>query len=196
MRLAALSRPHFALAGEWQPRWRDLRRWGLPGLMALLLAAIAAWLLLIELPRGAAQLLADEQRWTQARQALAAASAARAAPAADPASRFRSAFPPALDRHRRIEQLLAMATVMGLQSQRSDVRDAAAGANGLMRVRVTMPLTGPYENLRRYVDVALREDSALTLDLLRMERPDPSQPALRAELQWSLWMRPPPGELR
>lgn len=196
MRLAALSRPRFPLAGGWQPRWRDLRRWGLPGLMATLLAAVAAWLLLIELPRGAAQLRVDEAHWRQARQDLAAAGAARAAPAADPASRFQSAFPPALDRHRRIEGLLAMATVMGLQPRRSDVRDAAAGASGLMRVRVTMPLTGPYENLRRYVDLALREDSALTLDLLRIERSDPSQPELRAELQWSLWMRPPPGDLR
>lgn len=194
MRLAALSRPRFALAGGWQPRWRELRRWGLPGLMAALLAATAAWLLAIELPRGSAQLRADEQRWAQARQALAAAGTARAA-TTDPASQFQAAFPPALDRHRRIEALMAMATVMGLQSQRSDVRDVATGAHGLMRVRVTMPLTGPYENLRRYVDLALREDSALTLDLLRMERSDPSHSALRAELQWSLWMRPPPGEL-
>lgn len=196
MRLAALGRPDTVLIDGWQPRWRDLRRWGLPGLAAAMLAALAAWLLLIEMPRAAAQLRADEQRWAAARQALVSTGAARARPATDPAVRFRSAFPPAMDRHRRIEELLASATVMGLQSQRSDVRDAAAGAHGLMRVRVTMPLTGPYENLRRYIDLALRSDPALTLDLLRMERSDPSQSALRVELQWSLWMRPPPGDLR
>ncbi len=196
MRLAALNRPRFAWAGGWQPRWRELRRWGLPGMMAAVLATGAAWLLIVELPRGEAQLRADEERWMQARQALAAAGAARSATATDPAGRFQSAFPPALDRHRRIDRLLDMATVMGLQPRHSDVRDAVAGASGLMRVRVTMPLTGPYENLRRYVDLALREDPALTLDLLRMERSDPAQPDLRAELQWSLWMRPPQGGLR
>ncbi|WP_341893283.1 hypothetical protein [Variovorax sp. YR752] len=175
---------------------REARRWGLPGLLAGVLGAAALWLLAIELPRGEAALREDEVRWIEARAARVAAQRRTAATmgtdAAHPARRFVAAFPAVQERHRRIERLLAMATVMGLQPRRGDVRDAPGGASGLARVRFVMPLNGGYESLRRYVDLALREDPALTLDLLRIERPDGQQAELRVELQWSLWMRPAP----
>jgi hypothetical protein len=194
--MAAIAMPRWTLGTSAAMRrrlQREARRWGLPGLLAGVLGVAALWLLAIELPRGEAALREDESRWIEARAARAAAQrrvATIGADAADPAQRFVASFPPLHDRHRRIERLLAMATVMGLQPRRGDVRDTPGGASGLARVRFVMPLNGSYESLRRYVDLALREDPALTLDLLRVERPDAQQAELRAELQWSLWMRP------
>lgn len=194
--MRALAMPRWRVGAgalRWRRLQRELRRWGLPGLLAAVLGAAALWLLAVELPRGRAGLQADESAWREARAARLAAQARRGSgieQALAPAQRFVAAFPPLQDRHRRIERLLGMATVMGLQPRRGDVRDAPGGASGLVRVRFVMPLNGSYEALRRYVDLALREDPALTLDLLRAERPDAMQGELRAELQWSLWMQP------
>lgn len=191
MRLAAL-RSWRAPGVNWpQDLARDLRRWGLPGAVGALLALAAAMLLLIVLPGLAAEIRADETSWQEVRAKVATASRQRQGPAdpADALRRFQAAFPSAQDRHRRITKLLALAAGMGLQPRRSDVRSLNEPAIGLTRVRVTMPLTGSYEGLRRFVDQALRDDPALSLDLLRLERSDPQSLALRAELQWSLWMR-------
>lgn len=179
------------MAGGWPWRARSFRRWGLPGAVSAVLAAIVMWLLLVELPRARENVNAAEQRWAQSSQTRSSAHRAPGPAAQDPSERFAANFPPALDRHRRIDRLLSMATIMGLQPRRIDVRVVPGEREGLMRVRVVMPLVGPYENLRRYIDLALREDHAIALDVLRIERPGPLQAELRAELQWSLWMQLP-----
>ncbi len=191
MRLAGLRWWH-APAPKWSPKMaQELRRWGLPGAVGTLLALATAVLVLFVLPRLETQMRADEASWREARTQASAVSRLRPGPA-DPAEayrRFQAAFPPAQDRHRRITNLLALAAGMGLQPRRSDVRSLSEAALGLTRVRVTMPLNGSYESLRLFVDQALRDDPALSLDLLRLERTDTQSPALRAELQWSLWMQ-------
>lgn len=191
VRLAALRSWRTPLAPRPRKLVRDLRRWGLPGGVGAMLAAAAAALLLIVLPNQAAELRADESAWREAR-ARAATLRGKAQGPVDPVEalrRFQSAFPAAQDRHRRVTNLLALSAGMGLQSRRSDLRSQPEPALGLTRVRLSMPLTGSYEDLRRFVDQALRDDPALSLDLLRLERSDTQAMALRAELQWSLWMQ-------
>jgi hypothetical protein len=183
------------------PRWRallhrglrPLRVWGLPGALGAVLITAALVLIVVVLPLDGAK-LQDSERTLRDARAGAAREHLRREPqdtGADPAQAFRSAFPEADERHRRITRLLALAESMGLQPRRSEVRSSPAGELGLLRVQVLLPITGPYPALRRYVERALREDPLLSLDLLRAERSDAQTAELRAELQWSLWMRSP-----
>ena len=176
---------------SWQRLSRDARRWGVPGGLGALLVGAALLVLLVVVPQGRAALRADEAVLHEARVRAAQARRQQDGQAADsdPLRSFQAGFPAAGERHRRITNLMALAAGLGLQPRRSDVRSLPEAGLGLTRVRVVLPLSGPYASLRRYVDQALREDPALTLDLLRLERSDLQSGELRAELQWSLWMR-------
>jgi hypothetical protein len=170
---------------------REARRWGLPGAAGLLLMCAALALLLVAVPRSEAARQADERALQQARVRAAAESAERARPQELPASvRFVTAFPEASERHRRITNLLSLASGLGLQPRRSELRATAVPDVGLTRVRLILPLSGSYLQLRRYLEQALRDDAALSLDQLRLERSDAGGAELRAEMHWSLWMRP------
>jgi hypothetical protein len=181
---------------------RDARRWGLPGALGGLLLATALLLVGLLVPRERDALLSDQRALREARLHAAQLKREQRADAQpqDPARRFIEAFPNADERHRRISNLLGLAAGLGLQPRHSEVRSAAEPALGLTRLRVVLPLRGSYETLRRYVDQALRDDPALALDLLRLERADPDAAEVRAELQWSLWMQSdatvPPGDPR
>lgn len=173
---------------------REARRWGLPGALGGLLLAAALVLAVSIVPRERDALRSDQRVLHEARVRAAQLRREQQADAQpqDPARRFVQAFPGADERHRRITNLLGLAAGLGLQPRRSDVRSVAEPALGLTRLRVVLPLRGSYEALRRYVDQALRDDPALALDLLRVERTDPDAAEIRAELQWSLWMQPDP----
>ncbi len=171
---------------------REARRWGLPGALGGLLLAASLLLAGLLVPRERDGLLSDQRVLREARLRAAQLRREQQADAQpqDPARRFVQAFPSADERHRRITNLLGLAAGLGLQPRRSDVRSVAEPALGLTRLRVVLPLRGSYETLRRYVDQALRDDPALALDLMRLERADPDAAEVRAELQWSLWMQP------
>lgn len=168
------------------------RRWGWPGSVgaALLLASAVIGAVLV--PRAQADVRTTEAAVREARTAAATARRQQTTEVAagSPAQRFRSGFPDAALRHRRVTQMLTLAAGMGLQPRRSEIRSVDEAALGLARVRVVLPLAGPYESLRRFVDQALRDDPAASLDLMRIERSGPLAGEFRAELHWSLWMLP------
>lgn len=169
---------------------REARRWGLPGALGAVLMAAALALLLGLLPRERRALHDDERALHRARvHAAARLAPERGAAPADPQTQFLAAFAAPAQRHRRVTNLLSLAAGMGLQPSRSELRSLDEADLPLARVRVVLPLTGSYLQLRRYIEQALRDDPALSLDLLRLERADAQADALRAELQWSLWMR-------
>jgi hypothetical protein len=174
-------------------RWpHALRRWGVVGALgvAFMLAAAftAAWFV----PAARAELGTVEAAATAARlRALAAARARRDAPvAADPAAQFLAAFAPAQLRHQRVAELMLRAGALGLEARRGEFREVLEPQLGLVRYRVTLPLAGPYAAARTFVEQSLREDNALSLDQLRIERADVQTELCRVELQFSLWMRP------
>jgi hypothetical protein len=179
----------------WQPAlrkaWRRFASWGLPGAAGTALLGAAALLAAWGVPQ-ATQALHGEERTMQAARSRAAQALQQrelGRTQVDPATRWRESFPAATERHRRITNLMALAAALNLQARRSEVRSVPEEALGLTRVRVVLPLAGPYAGLRRFVDQALRDDPALSLDLVRLERSDPQAAELRAELHWSLWMR-------
>jgi hypothetical protein len=155
---------------------------GLAGLLALVLVAVAG--------------LAG-QRWdaqATALQAEARALRAKAAPVAASApvsaQQWQATLPPHTDRQQRLADLLELALRLDLSGARTEHR--LSTADGLERLRVTMPLTGSYAQLRRFIAAALEHDPALSLDAIKLRRVSPMTADVDAELQWSLHGRAAP----
>lgn len=157
---------------------------GLAGLFALALAGLA---------------LAASDRWDRQAATLqgeARALRAKARPVAAAASapvsaqQWQAALPSARDRQQRLADLLELAIRMDLNGSRTEHR--LSTSEGLERLRVTMPLTGSYAQLRRFIGAALEHDPALSLDAIKLRRAGPMAAQVEAELQWSLHGRAVP----
>lgn len=190
MSLAGLSSKVLRKLGR---RWPgELRRWGWAGALgtALIVAAAlsTAWLV----PAARAELAELESATDAARLRVLnqARSQRSAATVVDPALQFRAAFAPAQQRHQRLAALMLLAGSLGLEARRAEFRELQETQLGLLRYRLTLPLAGPYAAARKFMEQALREDAALSLDNLRIERSDVQSDTCRIELQLSLWMRP------
>ena len=157
---------------------------GLAGLAALVLAAIAVmagqrW------DAQAAALLAEARELrTRARPAAAAATA--------PVSvlQWQAALPAPGDRQQRLADLLELSLRLNLTGARTEHR--LSTSEGLERLRVSMPLTGSYGQIRHFVGAALAHDPALSLDAVKLRRASPMAADVDAELQWSLHGRAAP----
>ena len=168
-------------------------RWpGIAGFTCLTLALVVGliWLPSLEHESAAlsAALIATERR-------AATLTARRLAPVtlpATPAQRFREGFPAAADRQDRLAVLLALAAKNGLESKRSEFRLAQERDSGLLRYTVTMPVAGPYSQVRQFLEEAQAHDSALSLDRLRLRRASTSASTVETDLTWSFFMQPEP----
>lgn len=155
---------------------------GIAGVVALLLAVVAIVL---------------GQRWdaqAAALQAEAQALRAKARPAvatAVPVSvqQWQAALPAASERQQRLADLLELGIRLELNGARTEHR--LSTAEGLERLRVTMPVTGSYAQVRRFIGAALEHDPALSLDAIKLRRVSPLSADVDAELQWSLHGRAP-----
>lgn len=155
---------------------------GIGGVVALLLAVVA---------------IALGQRWdaqAAALQAEAHALRAKARPAvatAVPVSvqQWQAALPAASERQQRLADLLELGIRLELNGARTEHR--LSTAEGLERLRVTMPVTGSYAQVRRFIGAALEHDPALSLDAIKLRRVSPLSADVDAELQWSLHGRAP-----
>ena len=169
-------------------------RWpGIAGFTCLTLALVVGLIWLPSLEHESASLsaalIATERR-------AAALDARRLAPIArpsTPAQRFRQGFPAAADRQDRLAVLLTLATKNGLESKRSEFRLAQDHDSGLLRYTVTMPVAGPYSQVRRFLEETQAHDPALSLDRLRLRRASTSASTVETDLTWSFFMQPEPG---
>lgn len=155
---------------------------GLAGLLALALAAVAG--LAGQRWDAQATALQAEARTLRAQVAPAAASAPLSA------QQWQAALPPYTDRQQRLADLLEQALRLDLSGARTEHR--LSTVDGLERLRVTMPLTGSYAQLRRFIAAALAHDPALSLDAIKLRRVSPMTADVDAELQWSLHGRAAP----
>lgn len=161
---------------------RSLGGPGLAGLLALLLAAVLA-LGSARWDAQAAQLQAQAQQLrAQLRERQAGGTPAVAATP----QQWRAALPDSRLRQQRLADLLEMSLRLGLVGARTEHRLSVDTAAGLERLRVSMPLTGSYAQLRGFIAAALQHDPALSLDSLKLRRTSPLAPELEAELVWSL----------
>lgn len=157
---------------------------GFAGLAALLLAAIA--LVLGQHWDAQATALQAEAR------ALRAKARPTAAATAMPVSvqQWQATLPASAQRQQRLADLLEMSIRLDLNSARTEHR--LATSEGLERLRVTMPVTGSYAQVRRFIGAALEHDPALSLDSIKLRRLSPMSAEVDAELQWSLHGRSAP----
>lgn len=160
---------------------------GVPGLagVAALLLAVGAVVLGQRWDAQATRLQAEARELrAKARPAAAAASAPLSV------QQWQAALPPAASRQQRLADLLELAIRLDLNGARTEHR--LASSEGLERLRVTMPLTGSYAQVRRFIAAALEHDPALSLDAVKLRRTSPVSTEVDAELQWSLHGRAAP----
>jgi hypothetical protein len=156
---------------------------GLAGVLALLLAAVAG--VAAQRWDARAEALQAEIRQLRARPVLAATAAAPIS-----VQQWQAGLPPAAQRQQRLADLLELALRLDLVSTRTEHR--LSQADGLERLRVSMPLSGSYAQLRRFIAAALAHDPALSLDAVKLRRTSPLTADVDAELQWSLHGRAAP----
>jgi hypothetical protein len=102
---------------------------------------------------------------------------------------WQAALPAAAERQQRLADLLELSIRLELNGARTEHR--LSTAEGLERLRVTMPVTGSYAQVRRLISAALAHDPALSLDAVKLRRVSPMSADVDAELQWSLHGRAP-----
>ena len=156
---------------------------GLAGLAALLLAAVAV----VMGQRWDAQAAALQ---AQARELRSQARPPAAAAAPVSLQQWQATLPAPTARQQRLADLLELAIRLELNVARTEHR--LAGSEGLERLRVSMPLTGSYAQVRRFIAAALAHDPALSLDSVKLRRTSPLSADVDAELQWSLHGRATP----
>ncbi|MFG6414199.1 GspMb/PilO family protein [Roseateles sp. DC23W] len=166
-----------------QAIWKALGWPGVAGLAALGLAVLAV----LAGQRWDAQ-AAALQAEAQALRAKARPAAATAAPVS--VQQWQAALPTAATRQQRLADLLELAIRLDLNGARTEHR--LASGDGLERLRVSMPLTGNYAQIRRFIAAALAHDPALSLDAVKLRRASPVSADVDAELQWSLHGRAAP----
>jgi hypothetical protein len=167
-----------------------------PAVVACALLLLAAAVALVAVPWQQQQL--EDQRAAadaERRRVLARSKNAASGPAAetDPVARFVAGLPAPMQRQPRVAALLSLAEAHGLQLRRSEYRYASESSLRAARYRVSLPVSGSYAAVRRFIEAALQGDPALALDSLRIKRDNTQTATLQAELVFSFLMRAEPA---
>jgi hypothetical protein len=159
-------------------------RMGRPAAVALVLLAAAAALQWHWLP----QQQAERQRLQSRLMALPAARPDELQPIAVQAP-VGLELPSQAQRAHDVEVLVDAAQRSGLQLERADYAMAAPNGNAAARLQATLPLTGTYGGLRRYVAAVLNELPHAALESLALERSDAQSTQLQATARLVLFYR-------
>lgn len=90
------------------------------------------------------------------------------------------------------EVLLALqksARTQGLTAQRAEYAEASERLHGLRQIRISLPVKGSYAALRAWLDAALIEHPALSLDALEIQRKHMGDIQLDAQVRLTLFLR-------
>ncbi|MDE2401305.1 MAG: hypothetical protein KGL90_06540 [Burkholderiales bacterium] len=176
-----------------------LQRLGLPGLLGLIMMALAAWTHIGWLPTQQAEADAVASQARRLRHELLGANAAARSPqdkAMTPETAWPTlwqALPTAAQRTRLQADVLDRARTLGLNVTAVQYRGGADGVPHLWRQRMVMPVEGPYPVVRAWLAQLLSEPS-LSLDALDIQRPDVMSDSVKARVSVSLWWRDIPAE--
>jgi hypothetical protein len=169
-------------------RWAWQTRLGWPGTVALLLLVAGAAVTFVLRP-ALAQARRDVLREHVARlDANARPIGARATPAIDPRDAWHAQLPPLDARGTAVATLLATARKAGVPIEQASYASDDVEP-GLARLRVDVPLTLRYAQLRSLVAAELDALPNAALDALELEREGDGDAALRAQLTLSLYFR-------
>lgn len=170
--------------------WRHGLIW--PGVLVLLVAALALWLVL--LPGGAQQL-------AQARAELQRLQSGQVVLALSPAERTGqedAALVAALDRVALSEQEVSevlrrlgrIAQSKGLTLTETDFQATGEGLGGLRRLQLTLPLRAAYPQVRQFVEAVLLEFPGVSVDQMLLKRESVGQRQGEIRLRLSIWTNP------
>jgi hypothetical protein len=164
----------------------NMHRLGWPGLVGLVaLMAAAACVLLAQ--RWDAEASASRARAEQMmRRMSSVAVPVRAADAPLAPKAWLAQLPAAALRQERLADLLELAIRNDLSSARTDYHLATDTGLGVEHLRVSMPVSGRYAQLRAFIEAALAQDPGLSLDELKLQRAGPQSDRVDAEMVWSL----------
>lgn len=166
--------------------WR--RHLGWPALAAITMLAVALVLHVFVRPR----LIEEQQRLASVRQSIDARIASRPA-MNDTRTRAEiligDTLPGASLRGRDLEWLVLNAEDIGLAMDHADFTLRRDERSDVVRVEATLPLTGTYGELRRFVATSLNELPHLALSSLDMERPNAQETRLLATAHLVLFYR-------
>lgn len=159
-----------------------------------------AWLLLVLALLGSA-LVAAGAAWRARQEAAAwaarlalpppaAASAARPGPSSDALAlqALQRVLPPLADHAAQVRELVRL-TQPGLAWQQADFQQRRLPGLAIVRLQITVPISGDYEQVRRALDRALLDMPALSLDQLTLRRLRVSDTTLDTQLRLSIWLR-------
>ncbi|MEC5386764.1 hypothetical protein VVD49_13600 [Uliginosibacterium sp. H3] len=170
---------------------RILHRAGWPALVAGMLIASSVAVVLSATRPMREQIAAVEQQ----RKQLRVASRNKAPEAASPQTRLRefyAAFPARSTLPEALLTLHRAARKNNLRDTRADYRDAPEPGTPLVRVRIDIPVTGSYADLRSWIAELLKTLPSLTLDGLELRRNGIGNPNLDARVRFQLLLRSTP----
>lgn len=170
--------------------WRHGLVW--PGVLALLVAVLALWLVL--LPSGAQRLVqaqAEVQRLRSGQTVLALSPAERA-------GQEDAALVAELDRVALSEQEVSevlrrlgrIAQSKGLTLTETDFQATGEGLGGLRRLQLTLPLRAAYPQVRQFLEAVLLEFPGVSVDQMLLKRESVGQRQGEIRLRLSIWTNP------
>jgi Tfp pilus assembly protein PilO len=164
---------------------------GGPALLAGVLAIASLAIALSTTLPMREQITAVEQQ----RKQLRVASRNKTPEAASPQTRLRefyASFPPRSSLPEALMTLHRAARKNNLRDTRADYRDAPEAGTPLVRVRIDIPVTGSYPDIRSWVAELLKTLPSLTLDGLELRRNGIGNPNLEARVRFQYLLRGTP----
>jgi len=164
---------------------RDIGTLGIVGVV-LLLAAGPAWWVLVHLPhQQAAEIKSDLAR--QRARRFSAAERPAVAPAAQQIERFRTVFPDASTTPAALAQISRLAAASKVTLASGDYRLAEERALGMQRYEVRYPVKGAWRDVFTLLAALLNEMPTLALDEVVFKRESRNAAEVDAQLRFSLF---------
>ncbi|MCC7199290.1 MAG: type 4a pilus biogenesis protein PilO [Gammaproteobacteria bacterium] len=183
--LHRLPSPREIMALAQSVRRPRVDRLGGTGLALLTASAVLSFSTLLPL-RHQVQGLRDE---VTSLEAAAQSGNGRPASQAMQASALLSKLPTRSDLPAVLSGVLAQATAAGLKLERGTYEFTPAKSGQIARYRVTLPVSGTYGQVRRFVEGTLATLPAVALEGLRLEREGIASERLSANLQFAVMVR-------
>jgi hypothetical protein len=167
----------------------DAQRWGIPGAIGAALAVGAlAFLLFAVLP--------SRQELERTQTALQQAAERKARPQRpgedkvqapqDALKAFYDSFPKESNAADALQQIYDAAKQNGIELPHGAYTMELDGKAGLVRYRITFPVTGSYQNIRGFINAALAALPTLALEHVDFQRQKVGDPLLEAKIRLSL----------
>ena len=172
------------LSSEWLPRaaW-TISRAGRPGLVGIALLLTTALFLFSTHLRVAAEVEALRADLAAAQWQARTAAADKVA---DPATAMR-ALPARTDMPAILRQLFNKATQARLAVDTGKYEINAMGSSGVVRYQLAFPVTGPYPQIRAFIDATLATMPAVALNDLVLDRKSIADGNVEAQIRMTVY---------